>query len=102
MAIKTLEVPIVAGTAGAAVDILYLEAEKSVQVTDISTGTLSYATLQLEGSNDNVFWTQIGEDITTDGIYVIDCMMAFLRVRTAAWTAGIPAVTLTGYGPGGT
>lgn len=94
MPILTLDVPATA-TYGAAVPIKALMPEKSIQFTG-----LSGSTLQVEGSNDNASWAQLGSDVTVDGFVAVTTPAQFLRLRATVRAGDTPVAVLCGLGVG--
>lgn len=95
MPVYTLDVP-TEEASGDAVGVLHLDPWKSLQVA----GTFT-ATLQLEGSNDNVNWEQIGTDYTAPELRQITAVAQYMRITVDSYTSGTPLAYLAGHGPQG-
>lgn len=87
--LKTIAVPVTV-TAGAAVNVQHM-GTKTVQVT----GTF-VATVQIQGSLDNVNWVNEGAAFTAPGKIDVTSRWAFMRANTTAFTSGTPAARLCG------
>jgi len=96
----TLVVPADVGH-GTAVGVAHLMPEKSIQFSGFnSVSPASLATAKVMASNDNVNWSQVGSDVTADGIMSLTTPMQFIRIDLSAHHSGTQGAVLCGYGAG--
>jgi hypothetical protein len=95
----TLSVPATV-TTGTGVTVKHLMPDKSVQFVGITSGTFSLATLRIMGSNDGSNYSQIGSDVTADGLVAFETAVQWVRIDRTVGTTGTISATLCGYGPG--
>jgi hypothetical protein len=100
MPVVTFQVKAQAAQAGAAQSTQEFKAWKSLQFSGITSGTFSLSTLQIQGSNDNSNWSQIGSNITEDGLVELETMAAYMRIYTSSYVSGTPACVMSTHGPG--
>lgn len=87
-------------SAGTAAGVKHLMAEKSIQFTGMMSGTFSVCTVQIQGSNDNSNWAQIGTDVSTNGFVSVTLPVQYIRLNVTVHSSGTQTATLCGYGPG--
>ena len=94
-----MDMPVGNAQYGEPVAVKHLMPEKSVHFDGFGAGTLSLATVQILGSNDNVNWVQLGSNVSDDGVVSITTPIAFLRLYKLSETSGTQTAVLCGYGP---
>ena len=63
----------------------------------IAIGGTFVATLRVEGTIDGVNWIALGADITSPVLQLYDQTVQRLRIRTVAFTSGVPLASFNGF-----
>lgn len=92
MASATLLDAVEATGAGASVEPPIGTESFSVQITGISGDTV-----QIQASNDDTNWSQVGDDITANGIYSVESGALYYRANVTAYSAGTITAVAAGY-----
>jgi hypothetical protein len=76
---------------------LFVDRLDEIQVQFSGTFT---ATIQLQGSLDNVNWTDVGAAVSAPGLVAVSGPLQFLRANVTAFTSGVPVAIVDGQGGG--
>lgn len=88
---KTMEAPAVAATNGDEILV-----ERFTEKTVLFSGTF-VATMRVQGSMDGANWADVSGDVTAPSVVEVPHTVKYLRVRTTAFTSGVPAASFGGY-----
>jgi hemolysin activation/secretion protein len=99
MPVKTLTSSTTPGLSGTAVDVEAGSATKSFQFYGLTSGTFSLGTYRIMASNDGSHFTQVGDDVSFDGMVTVECLMQFVRIYTVSYVSGTLVCTMNYHEP---